>query len=80
MATGVLSVVLPLPPVVLSGSYAGPSPTDTSNGATGRIRLGGGYVVAPSPVAAVPAGLVQAVKYDKAIPYPVPVMVDGRPT
>lgn len=79
-AAGDLAIVLPAPALSLSGTYDGPSPTDTSNGATGRIRGGGGYVVAPPPVAPVPADLGPTVVFDVALPYPAPVMVNGRPT
>jgi len=32
------------------------------------------------PVTALPAGAVRAVKVDKALAYPTPTLVNGRPT
>lgn len=54
--------------------------TDTANALNGRIRDAYGTVTITRPVAAPPAGLVLAEKVDKAIAYPTPTMVNGRPT
>lgn len=76
MPTGTLNVTLPVPTARLDGTYAGPAPTDISNAAAGRIRCGGGYVVAPAPATVEDPVL----RVDKAIAYPQPDMVDGRAT
>lgn len=57
-----------------------PAGTDTTNTANGRDRRARATVTITRPVAAVPATLTLATKVDKAIAYPAPVMVDGRPT
>jgi hypothetical protein len=54
--------------------------TDTSNAFDGLDLVGAATVTSVSPAAAPPASLVPAARYDKAVPYPVPVMVNGRPT
>lgn len=54
--------------------------TDTSNLLNGRDRGGSAAVTVTQPVEAPPASLVLATKVDKAIAYPAPVMVKGRPT
>lgn len=53
--------------------------TDTSNALDGLDLLLTADVIFPVPIAAPPAS-VAALHYDKAVPYPVPVMVGGRPT
>ena len=53
--------------------------TDTSTALDGLDRLRTADVIFPVAVAAPPAS-VSALHYDKAVPYPVPVMVGGRPT
>lgn len=74
---GSFAVSLPLPTVVFEGSYGGPYPTDTSNLFDGLNMVCIGTVTmtraAVTPPTAPP-------KYDKALPYPEPVMVNGRPT
>lgn len=77
---GTFTVVLPDPVVVLAGSYFGPVPTDTSNALDGLDIVFTGTASVTRPPAEAPASLVLGEKYDKAIAYPVPVMVDGRPT
>jgi hypothetical protein len=54
--------------------------TDTSNAFDGLDLVGVATVTTVRPAAAPPASLVPAARYDKAVPYPVPVMVNGRPT
>lgn len=54
--------------------------TDTTNAQNGRIRRGRATVTLSRPVVPVPATVALAVRYDKAIAYPEPDMVDGRPT
>lgn len=54
--------------------------TDTSNDLDGLDLLLSAAVTFAPAVATVPSTLVAAAKYDKAIAYPVPVMVNGRPT
>ena len=76
--TGTLTAVLPKLKAALSGTYTGPIPTDTSNALDGLDLLLTATVIFPVPIPPAPLGA--AVHYDKAIPYPAPVMVDGRPT
>jgi hypothetical protein len=52
--------------------------TDTSNALDGLDLLLTAQVIFAAPVATPPTPLAE--RYDVAIPYPVPVMVDGRPT
>lgn len=52
--------------------------TDTTNALDGLDLLLSASVQQFTPVAAAPVGAAE--RYDVAIPYPVPVMVDGRPT
>ena len=66
-----------LAPVVEQVFAAG---TDTTNALNGRDRRASATVTIATPVLAPPATLVLATKVDKAIAYPAPVMVDGRPT
>lgn len=54
--------------------------TDTSNNRHGRRRLGFATVTVARPVAAPPDTLTLATKVDKAVAYPAPTMVNGRPT
>jgi hypothetical protein len=54
--------------------------TDTSNALNGRVRLGRATVTVTRPAVPPPVGTTGAVRYDKAIAYPEPTMVDGRPT
>jgi hypothetical protein len=49
-------------------------------GMLGRLRSGSAEVSLDVPVAAVPAGLTLATRVDKALAYPTPTLVDGRPT
>ena len=46
----------------------------------GRVRKGRALLTVDVPVAAVPAGVTLATRVDKALAYPTPVLVDGRPT
>lgn len=78
--TGSFAAVLPKPTVALSGTYAGPVLTDLSNAFDGLDLVGTATATITRPPAPVPPSLVPAEKYDKAVPYPVPVMVNGRPT
>jgi large repetitive protein len=57
-----------------------PATTDTSNALNGRSRGGSATVTVTTPVTAPPATLVLTSKVDKAVAYPAPVMVNGRPT
>lgn len=78
MATGNLTLRFAVPRLVLSGDYQGITPSDTSNGAGGRDERGGGHLeFTPAVVAPVsPIGVL----VDKAMAYPTPVLVKGRPT
>lgn len=80
LASGSFDATLPLPTVEFTGSYGGPYPTDTSNARHGRRRLAYATVTVTQPVAAPPATVTLASKVDKALAYPTPTMVDGRPT
>lgn len=62
-------------PVVV-GVYS--SATDTTNLAGGRVREATGAVTITRPVEAVPVSV--GTRVDKALAYPAPTMVDGRPT
>lgn len=53
---------------------------DTTNARNGRRRLAYATVTITRPVAAPPDTLTLATRVDKALAYPVPDMVDGRPT
>lgn len=77
-AAGDLAIVLPAPAVKLAGTYTGTTPTDTSNAADGIIVLGGGTLTW-MPAVVAPARQL-ASKFDKAVAYPAPTMVNGRPT
>jgi hypothetical protein len=57
-----------------------PTDTDTSNGVNGLDLVGDGLAVVTPPVAAPPATLKFGNRVEKALPYPVPTMVNGRPT
>lgn len=54
--------------------------TDTTNARHGRRRLASATVTITRPVVAPPATLTFGTKVDKALAYPVPTMVEGRPT
>lgn len=55
--------------------------TDISNALNGRVRgTIPARVTITIPVAPVPPALSLGERVDKALPYPPPVMVDGRPT
>lgn len=55
--------------------------TDTSNSFNGLVISGGEAIVTYSiPVAPVPADMTLGYRVDKSLPYPTPVMVNGRPT
>jgi hypothetical protein len=54
--------------------------TDTSNGLDGRRRDGYATVTITYPDATVPDGVSLTEKRDKALAYPTPTMVNGRPT
>jgi hypothetical protein len=54
--------------------------TDTSNALDGRSRGGTATGTVTYPVTPVPPGRTLGERYDKAIAYPDPVMVKGRPT
>lgn len=75
--TGSFAIVLPLLQVSLAGEYGGPFPSDTSNALDGLDMTCVADVFVGGPAASVPA---QGVRYDKALPYPQPTMVNGRPT
>lgn len=64
-----------LAPAVVGTSVVG---TDVSNGLGGRRRSAFAHVVVTSPAGAAPTNV--ATKVDKAVAYPTPVMVNGRPT
>lgn len=57
-----------------------PTETDTSNALAGLDLVCVGSTSVSTPAAVVPPTLVVAERYEVALPYPVPVMVDGRPT
>lgn len=57
-----------------------PNVTNVDNELDGRQRSGMGTVTITRPVVTPPPGLVLARTYDKALAYPTPTMVDGRPT
>lgn len=77
---GSFAATLPLTTARFSGSYGGPYPTDTSNTEDGLDIICLGIVTVTRPVAAPPASLVLAQKYDLAVAYPEPDMDNGRPT
>lgn len=54
--------------------------TDTANALAGRVRHGIATVTITRPVATVPPAVTLGQRYDKALAFPEPVMVDGRPT
>lgn len=54
--------------------------TDTTNALAGRVRHGIATVTITRPVATVPPAVTLGQRYDKALAFPEPVMVDGRPT
>jgi len=54
--------------------------TDLTNALAGRRRSGLGIVTYTAPVTAPPDTLVLATRVEKAVAYPTPTMVDGRPT
>lgn len=54
--------------------------TGTTNAGEGRSRGGVATIVIDRPTAAVPSTITLGVKVDKAIAYPTPDMVGGRPT
>lgn len=54
--------------------------TDISNSAEGVDVRGSGVTAFHPAVTGPPAGRTFAVRYDKALAYPTPAMVDGRPT
>lgn len=54
--------------------------TDTSNSLAGRVRHGSATVTIARPVVAVPPTVSLGTRYDKALAFPTPVLVDGRPT
>lgn len=74
---GSFGVSLPLPTVVFEGAYGGPYPTDTSNLFTGLNMVCLGY---PTLTRADVTPPTAPPKYDRALPYPEPVMEGGRPT
>lgn len=51
-----------------------------TNQANARIRRGSATVRITTPVSAPPAANTRGVKRDIALVYPIPVMVNGRPT
>lgn len=63
---------------MLSGAIV--AGTDTSNALDGLDFVFTGSPTVTRAPAAVPADLVAASRYEVALPYPVPTMVDGRPT
>lgn len=80
METGTFSAVLPALRASFAGEYLGPYATDTSNALDGLDITFTATSTVERPPATAPADLVLAVKYDKAIAYPPPVMDNGRPT
>lgn len=78
--TGSFAIVLPVPRIRFYGVYGGPYPPDTSNALAGLDLVSVGTVTVIRPPAPVPPGLVEAVKYDVALPYAPPVIINGRPT
>jgi hypothetical protein len=77
---GDFAAVLPLVVASFAGTYDGPVPTDTSNSHNGRRRGGRATTSVDRPPAPTPPGRTYGPRVDKAIAYPVPTMVDGRPT
>lgn len=57
-----------------------PIGADTSNAFRGRSRGGLGLVEVTVPVTATPATSTRGTRVDKAIAYPLPTLVNGRPT
>lgn len=78
MPTGSLNAVLPALSVSLVGTYEGTTPTDTSNALEGLDLLLTASVTFAVPVPAAPPAA--GAKYDVAVAYPIPTMVDGIPT
>lgn len=74
---GILAAVLPMLTVSLFGEYGGPYPTDTSNLFNGLNMVCLGY---PTLTRAAVTPPTAPPKYDRALPYPEPVMEGGRPT
>lgn len=77
---GALDAVLPKVIASFVGTYDGPVPTDTSNAMNGRGRHARATATVDRPAAALPPGRTFGVRYDKAIAYDRPTMVEGRPT
>jgi hypothetical protein len=74
VATATAVAFAPLVLVVL------PVGTDTTNGENGLEMVGAATVTVTRSVAAPPPTVTLAKRYDKAIAYPNPVIVNGRPT
>lgn len=66
--------------VMLGGGAIKQVGTDTSNALNGRRRGGSATVELTVPVAPAPAGTTRGPKVDKAVPLPLPTLVNGRPT
>lgn len=79
---GTLSITLAgaLPAIQAALTLSSYTDTTTGNRANGRLRNGGFVDESVEPVEPLPANLVRAAKVDKALAYPTPTLVDGRPT
>lgn len=66
--------------VMLSGGVIKPVGTDTSNAFSGRQRGGSATVELTVPVTPTPATSTRGPRVDKAVPLPLPTLVNGRPT
>lgn len=74
LARAKAATLTPAPNEVIAGG------TDSSNAGDGRSRDGISAGSTTYPVEPVPVGLTLGQRVDKAIAYPNPVMVNGRPT
>ena len=64
-----------------SGSGGGGTPVSSAPDDLHGIPLAGkAFLTVDVPVAALPAGLSLGTRVEKALAYPTPVLVDGRPT
>jgi hypothetical protein len=79
VVTGALSLTNPKPTLALAGTVDDTVHTDTANAFNGRRRNGYATVDTEVTVVQRPARHRRGYDYDKAIAYPTPTLVDGRP-
>lgn len=80
VGTVALSVAETLPALTSSMTLASFFDTDTSNLLDGRNREGTADVVLADTITQLPAGRARAQRVSKVLVYPIPDVVDGRPT